>query len=442
MNEKQDRRVVGKYTGAAVVVSGMIGTGIFTTTGFMAEMGAGAGDILLAWLIGGVLALCGALCYGELGANMPESGGDYYYISRMLHPSLGFLSGWVSLIVGFSAPIAAAAMAMQIYLAEVVSGWPVRLMAVITILLLSILHAYDLRLGVRVQLAMVILKITLIVSFIAGVLIAGPKHDLMRLLEFNPEFWFTSSFAVILIFVAFAYSGWNAASYIGAEIKNADKNLPKSLILGTSIVTVLYVLVNYAYVSSVSVKHLAGVESVANTVGTALWGPSGGKLISVFIAIGLVSTVSAMIIIGPRVYEAMAKDSLFPSGLAKLNKHGVPSPAVGLQGIIAAIFAITSTFGTLLVYIGFTLNIFAALAVFSVFRMRKQGLSSIRVCIGYPLTPLVFLVFTIWMTVWSIHSQPISTIAGLGTLASGYIIYRVQNKRKKAESAIANLPLN
>jgi APA family basic amino acid/polyamine antiporter len=431
MNKNQTRRIVGIYTGASIVVSGMIGTGIFTTTGLMAEMGARSGDILLAWLIGGIVALCGALCYGELGANMPESGGDYYYISRVLHPSLGFLSGWVSLIVGFSAPIAAAAMAMQFYMAEVVSGWPVRSMAVITILMLSLLHAHDLRLGVRVQMALVILKILLIISFIAGVFISGPEYDFVIARDFNPEFWFESSFAVILIFVAFAYSGWNAASYIGAEIKYPGRNLPRALILGTALVTILYVLVNYAYVSSVPLKDIAGVESVANTVGTALWGSRGGSLISFFIAIGLVSTVSAMIIIGPRVYEAMARDGLFPSSLARLNKHGVPSLAVGLQGIIAIIFALTSTFSTLLIYIGFTLNIFAALAVFSVFRMRKQRLSCIKVCWGYPVTPLIFLAFTCWMTVWSIQSQPLATIAGLGTLALGYFIYWAQARRKK-----------
>ncbi len=431
MTDPKSRRVVGKYSAAAVVVSGMIGTGIFTTTGLMAEMGAGAGDIILAWLIGGVLALCGALCYGELGANMPESGGDYYYISRMIHPSLGFLSGWVSLIVGFSAPIAAAAMAMQIYLEAVISFWPLRSAAVITIFVLSLMHAYDLRFGIRVQMVLVILKAVLIVVFIVAAFFTVPRHDLIIWKEFNPEFWFTSSFAVILIFVAFAYSGWNAASYIGAEIRDAGKNLPGALILGTSVVTLLYVMLNFTYLSTVPVDQLAGVESVATVVGTSLWGATGGTVVSLFIAIGLVSTVSAMIIIGPRVYEAMAGDGLFPSSLARLNKHKVPSRAVGLQGVVAIFFALTSTFGGLLIYIGFTLNIFAALTVFSVFRMRRQHKSYIKVCRGYPVTPFIFLVFTLWMTVWSIHSQPVSALAGMGTLVSGYIIYLMLDKKKK-----------
>ena len=424
------RRVVGTRTGTAIVVSNMIGTGIFTTTGLMAGMGARGGDILIAWLIGGILALFGALCYGELGANMPESGGEYHYISRLIHPSLGFLSGWISLIVGFSAPIAAAAISMSIYLETVFPGWPVRSMAVLTILLLSMLHAYDLRLGVRVQAGLVILKVMIILGFIAGVMVTGPGPDASIITDINPDFWFGPAFAVILIFVAFSYFGWNAASYIGAEIKKPEKNLPRALILGTTTVTILYLLVNYAYLTAVSIDKIAGVESIANTAALTLWGEAGGKTISILIAVGLISTVSAMIITGPRVYEAMARDSLFPESLGKLNRHGVPSMAVALQAVIAIIFTITATFNVLLIYIGFTLNIFAALSVLSLFRLRKQGLASVRICWGYPITPIIFLIFTGWMTVWSIKSQPVSAIIGLGTIAVGYVFYLVQKKRK------------
>ncbi len=429
----EDRRVVGTPTGVALVVSTMVGTGIFTTTGLMAGIGSGSGDILLAWLIGGILALCGSLCYGELGANMPRSGGEYYYISRLLHPSLGFLSGWVSIIVGFAAPIAAVTMAMHIYLAQVIPGWPIRLMTVITIILLSLLHAYDLRIGARVQVGLVLLKIVLIISFIVGALMFGPGTDRSVLADINPGFWFGSPFAVTLIYVSFSYSGWNAAAYIGADVAHPGKTFPRTLIIGTIMVTILYVLVNIAYFRAVSPEDMAGVESIAHSVGTALWGPSGGVVVSLLIAAGLVATTSAMTITGPRVYEAMAKDRFFPQRLAQLNQRGVPSWSVGLQAIIAIAFAMTATFGALLVYIGFTLNIFAGLAVFSVFRLRRLGLSSIRVCWGYPVTPLIFLMFVAWMTVWSVQSKPLSTLSGLGTLAAGYIIYIVQARRREKE---------
>lgn len=424
-----NRRVVGTHTGTAIVVSNMIGTGIFTTTGLMAGMGARGGDILLAWLIGGILALFGALCYGELGANMPESGGEYHYISRVIHPSLGFLSGWISLIVGFSAPIAAAAISMSIYLETVFPGWPVRTTAVLTILVLSVLHAYDLRLGARIQAGLVILKVVIIIGFIVGVMITGPGPDASIVTDINPDFWFGPAFAVILIFVAFSYFGWNAASYIGAEIKDPEKNLPRALILGTTTVTLLYVLVNYAYLTAVSIDKIAGVESIANTAAVTLWGDTGGRTISLLIAVGLISTVSAMIITGPRVYEAMSRDGLFFVSLGKLNRHGVPSMAVALQAAIAILFAVTSTFDVLLIYIGFTLNIFAALSVFSLFRLRKKGMAPVRVCRGFPVTPIIFLAFAVWMTVWSIKSQPISTLTGLGTILAGYIFYLFQKKR-------------
>jgi len=430
MGTDLNRRVVGKYAATAIVISNMIGTGIFTTTGLMAGMGARGGDILLAWLIGGILALLGALCYGELGANMPESGGEYYYISRIIHPSLGFLSGWISLIVGFSAPIAASAMAMQIYMQHVIPGWPAQTMAVLTIVLLSLLHAYDLRLGVRVQVALVVLKVLIVLGFITGVFLTGPGPDLSIISDVSPDFLFGPSFAVVLIFVAFAYFGWNAASYIGAEIKKPEKNLPFALIIGTISVTIIYILVNLAYLSVVPIEKLAGVESIANTTAVTLWGPQGGTAISFLIAIGLISTVSAMIITGPRVYEAMASDSLFPQFFARFNKNGVPSFSVALQAAIAILFVLTSSFGALLIYIGFTLNIFAVLTVFTVFRVRSRNMSSIRICLGYPVTPVIFIIFAVWMTVWSIKSQPISTITGLATIAVGYMVYFVLNRKK------------
>ncbi len=194
----------------------------------------------------------------------------------------------------------------------------------------------------------------------------------------------------------------------------------------------LYILINFAYLSAVSIDRLSGVDNVASVVGAAIWGETGGLLVSILIAVGLISTVSAMIIVGPRVYEAMARDGLFPPALAKLNQHGVPSWAVGLQAGIAIIIALTATFEAVLVYIGYTLNIFAALAVYSVFLLRKQNRLPVRSCLGYPVTPVIFLVFAIWMTVWSIQSKPISTLTGLGTLAAGYAVYLIQSRRKKA----------
>jgi len=404
----------------------MIGTGIFTTTGLMVAMGAGGGDILLAWLLGGIVAICGALCYGEIGANIPGSGGEYYYLSRLLHPSLGVISGWVSLVVGFAAPIAASAMAMHLYVARIVPGWPVRSMAVLTILLLSILHSFDVRLGGRVQSGLIAVQVILLLGFIVGALLRS-NQSAGSFTQFNPSFWSSSAFAVVLIFVSFAYSGWNAAAYVGGEIRNAERTLPRSLLLGTGIVAVLYVLVNVSYLSVAPLAQLSGVKEVAHVAAQRIWGTTGGELVSALIALTLISPVSAYVMIGPRVLEAMSSDGFMPRSFSRLNRRNVPATAVFVQAALAAVIAVTSSFGPLLIYIGFTLTIFAALTVLSLFRLRRRaGIK--RVCIGYPVTPLIFLAFALWATVWSVRSQPVPTLAALATLLVVYAAHVVTTK--------------
>jgi basic amino acid/polyamine antiporter, APA family len=421
------RRLLTLTPASSIVISSMIGTGIFTTTGLMVAMGAGGGDILLAWLLGGIVALCGALCYGEIGANLPGSGGEYYYLSRLLHPSLGVISGWVSLVVGFAAPIAASAMAMHLYVARIVPGWPVRSMAVLTILLLSILHSFDVRLGGRVQSGLIAVQVILLLGFIVGALLRS-SQSAGSFTQFNPSFWSSSAFAVVLIFVSFAYSGWNAAAYVGGEIRNPERTLPRSLLLGTGIVSVLYVLVNASYLSAVPLAELSGVKEVAHVAGQRLWGTTGGDLVSALIALTLISPVSAYVMIGPRVLEAMSSDGFMPRSFSKLNRRNVPSTAVFVQAALAAVIAVTSSFGPLLIYIGFTLTIFAALTVLSLFRLRRQaGIK--RICVGYPVTPLIFLAFALWATVWSVRSQPVPTLAALATLLLAYAVHAVTTKR-------------
>ncbi|HSB12719.1 MAG TPA: amino acid permease [Blastocatellia bacterium] len=415
------RRVLTLPHGAAIVVSSMVGTGIFTTTGLMIAMGASGGDILLAWLIGGIVALCGALCYAEIGANLPHSGGEYFFLSRLLHPSLGVASGWASLVVGFAAPIAASALAMHLYVASVIPGWPARSMAVLTILLLSTLHSFGVRLGGRVQTSLIVIQLLLLLAFVVGILLRS-DHSIASFTGINPSFWSSSAFAVVLIFVSFAYSGWNAAAYVGGEIRDPERVLPRSLMLGTATVAVLYLLVNVAYLSAAPLARLSGVKDVANVAAQSLWGPAAGGLVSMLIAITLISPVSAMIMIGPRVLEAMSVDGFMPASFGRLNRHKVPATAIFAQASIAGVLAATSSFGPLLVYIGFTLNIFAALTVLSLFRLRRQG-SAHRLCAGYPITPLIFVAFAAWTTVWSIRAQPLAAVAGLLTLLIGWGAY-------------------
>ena len=411
-----------------MVVANMVGTGVFTTTGLMAGMGAAGGDIMLAWLLGGMIAFCGALCYGEVGANLPHSGGEYYYLSRLIHPALGFMSGFVAIIVGFAAPIAAASIALNLYVGTVITWWPVRLAAASTVIILAMLHAWDLRMGSRFQVFITTMKVVLISAFIIGVFWSRPTGGVQRLFEIHPAFLLSSPFAVVLVFVSFAYSGWNAAAYIGTELKRPEHTLPRSLLLGTALVTVLYMLLNFCYLLVVPAHDLAGIEQVGYLVGQRLWGPDVAKAISMLIAVTLLCPTSAMLLVGPRIAEAMARDGFLSAGFARLNHRRVPSRAVALMATLAALIAVTSSFESLLIYIGFVLNIFSALTVVSLFRLRREGRARIKICVGYPVTPLLFLIFTIWMTAWSIQTEPVATLAGLATLLVGYIIYLFRAK--------------
>lgn len=431
-NRIEPQRVLTLIPAAGIVASNMIGTGIFTTTGLMIAMGASHGDILLAWAIGGIISLCGAFCYAEIGANFPNSGGEYRYLSTLLHPSLGFIAGCVSLTVGFAAPIAASSMAMHLYLGTVIPNWPVRFMVVVTIIVISLLHAYDLRLGSRVQTFLIGIKLLLLFAFIGATLFKSklwmPHSDF----NLKTSLGLSPSFAIVLIFVSFAYSGWNAAVYIGAEIKNPVKNIPLALLIGTGSVMALYLLINLAFISALPLERLSGIEETAHIVGKHLWGNTGGQLVSIIIALTLILPISAMIMVGPRVISEMSRDGLLPTFLSKLNSRNVPAYAVLLQGVIASIFALTSSFGPLLIFIGFTLNIFTALTVMCLFRLRWKGEIRHHVCIGYPVTPLIYAGFALWVTVWSLRTQPKAALIASIALLAIYLIYQLKMRLKKS----------
>jgi APA family basic amino acid/polyamine antiporter len=231
--------------------------------------------------------------------------------------------------------------------------------------------------------------------------------------------------------VAFAYAGWNAAAYIGTELKDPKRTLPRSLLIGTTLVTILYCLLNFSYLLAVPAQKLSGIEEVGYTVASTLWGSNTGGVVSMLIALTLLCPISSMLMVGPRIAEAMARDGFLPTWLSRLNHRNVPARAIGLQAGIATLIAITLDFNTLLIYIGFTLNIFAALTVLSLFRLRREGRSRIKICVGYPIPPLIFLGFTIWMTVWSIQEQPVAAFYGVLTLASGYILYLFRAKQAR-----------
>jgi basic amino acid/polyamine antiporter, APA family len=444
------KRELGLFSATALVVANMVGTGIFTTSGFiMAELGDPRA-LLLCWLCGGLFALCGALCYGELGARFPRAGGEYVFLSETLGRPVGFISGWISLIVGFSAPIAAAAMAFATYLFQtfsipqgnggtvfslagipLVTLSPLTLTAIGVIVLFSLIHYHSLHFGSRVQNGLTLFKFALVVVFIvAGVFLGNGSVE-----NFStaPSIPFSSEkFAVALIFVSFAYSGWNAAAYLGDEIVNPQRNIPVSLFVGTAAVAILYVSLNLVYLYALPPEAMQGVLEIGAKSATALFGSGISRIFSGAVALGLLSVLSAMILTGPRVYYAMSKDRLFFQVFSRLSSdRRTPAASIFLQAAIAIVMVVSASFESLLLYIGFTLSLFAMLTVIGMMRIRhhtSHPADGYRT-FGYPLTPLLFILGNLWIIFFSIKSRPITALYGLGTIGLGVVAYLYFNRR-------------
>ena len=438
------RRQLGLWVTSAIVIANMIGTGIFISTGFQAASIHDPKTILLAWIVGGVIALAGASCYAELGTMMPEAGGEYVYLREAYHPVAGFMSGWVSLTAGFSAPIAAAALTFAMYLGRLVpaagGGVEHKVIAIALVLAVTAMHAFDTKIGGRVQGVFTALKVALIVGFIA--LGLGSSHgDWGHFATQHGGFSniSTSAFAITLMYVSFAYSGWNAAAYIASDVQKPARTLPRALLLGTGVVMALYVLLNVVYFYGVPSDKLAGVYEVGDLAARALLGNGAGQMVTALIALALVSSVSAMVMAGPRVYAAMAADGALPRRLAWHSARGVPSVAVVAQGVLACVFVLVMNPDQLLQFVGFTLAISAAFTVGAVFVMRRRGKASAYRTFGYPLTPIVYMASAAWIAYAQISAHPGASAIVALVLAVGAIGY-VAGARRPPRAKRAPLP--
>jgi len=362
---------------------------------------------------------------------MPRSGGEYHYLSKLFHPSVGFLAGWISLVVGFSAPVAAVSVAFSKYFASVIPELAIIPTALFAVLLFSVLHLWNVKAGSQIQNVITILKVGLIVAIIIGGFLYAPESDsslAMGDISFNKIY--SPVFATGLIFVMYAYSGWNAAAYLAGEIKRPARNLPLALIAGTLIVTVLYVALNFFYLTAVPTEAIAGKVEVAHYVAKTLFGGNAGSVVSLLIAVFLLSTLSSMIMAGPRIYQVIGEDYSFFRILSKRSKGGAPLTAILLQMIISMILILTFTFETILVYVGFTLSFFAGLTVFGIFVLRKKsGKATSYRTWGYPVTPIIFLVIMGWMVAHTLMTKPLAAGAGIGTLVIGGLLYILSKKR-------------
>ena len=429
---------LGLTAATAIVVANMIGVGVFTSTGFQAASLHDPWTILVAWVVGGVLALCGAAAYAELGAMMPRVGGEYVYLSEAYHPVVGTMSGWASLIAGFSAPIAAAAIAFSRYVGAVAPSLATpgteKAMAIGLIAAMTLLHAINTVFGGRVQTVFTAAKAVLIVVFVGAGLVLG-TGDTGHFASAGGglgNVW-TNSFAVSLMYVSFAYSGWNAAAYIAGELDRPERTVPRSLLMGTGLVMALYVVLNVVFLYAVPTSVLAGgahggpIVEVGDAAARALFGSSAGRAFSISISLALVSTVSAMVMAGPRVYTAMAEDGVLPAALARRSGGGAPWLSVLLQGLIASAIVVWGRFDQVVRYVGFTLAIFAALTVTAVFvlRVRRPGADRPYRTWGYPVTPILFVGLSAWVAYAQIDQHPIESLYGVGTLAFGAIAWGV-----------------
>jgi APA family basic amino acid/polyamine antiporter len=425
-------------TATALVIANMVGTGVFTSLGYQVIDIQSVFSVLMLWVIGGVIAFCGALTYGEIGSAFPQSGGEYNYLSKLYHPSIGFLSGWVSVTVGFAAPIAAAAVALGMYAGKIFPGVNSTMLAVVVVLFLTALHATDLRSGSSFQKFFTGLKIVAIVFLIGAGLLSHPVHQI----TIAPQAisWseiISAPFAVSLVFVSYAYSGWNASSYIAGELDNPQKNLPRSLLIGTGVVMLMYVLLNYVFLYTVPVSELKGFTEVGYLSADKIFGHSVGIFMGLIIALLLVSTLSAMILTGPRVMQSMGRDMHILRFLGTSNKKGLPYVAVLLQSAIALSLILTSSFSSLITYVGFTLSLCTFLTVAGIFVLRTKfkHLQTNYKTWGYPVTPLVFLASTGWVMYFIFQNKPVESLYGLGTVLSGLIVYFAGKKMQNASVA-------
>ncbi len=417
---------VGLTTAFSIVVANMVGTGIFTSLGFQIADIKSVFALLMLWIVGGIVAMSGALSYGELASKLPRSGGEYHFLSKIYHPLLGFLAGWVSFLVAFSAPTALAAMAMASYSNAFFGYGNEILFALAIVIILSLIHSFQIRFGGQFQRIVTFLKIALILFFIiAGFFVSD--HQSLNLLPQKGDWGqvFSASFAVSLIYVSYAFSGWNASVYITDEIKNPAKNIPRSLILGTSIVIILYFLLNYIFLFTTPMEEMEGKIEIGFLSATYIFGDYGGRLMALLITLLLISTVSAMIWIGPRVTMVMGEDYPILRFLSKKNKFNVPVMAIWVQTTITVVLIVSSTFDKVLVYAGFIMNLFTLLSVIGLFilRLKHPEIKSKYRVTGYPVTPLIFIILSLWTLAYLLLERPLESILGLLTVGAGLIIF-------------------
>ena len=423
---------IGWKTATAIVISNMIGTGVFTTLGFQVVELQNTITIFLLWFIGGVLALFGAFCYAELGTFFKGNGGDYIYLSKTYHPLLGYLSSWISLVIGFSSPISLAALAMAKYL-SVFQGNFGTYFAIVVILLVALALSFSISISGKFHNFFTFIKVSfVVVLIIIGVLLSqNPIHTSLNFGNSWEQEILLPAFATSLVFVTYAYTGWNSASYIAGEIDKPQKNLPKSLIIGTVFVTFCYVFINYIMLKHAPIEALKGKEDIMGIAANYMFGSTFGKIVNVFIALQLVATISGYLWVGSRITQATASENKLWSFLAVKNKKNIPVRAIFAHAIIAIIIISTGSFKQIFLYTAFVLQLLSTLAISTAFFLKKSDRKLFKSNLFY-VFPTIFVLFSGYILYFTFINNPKESIIGLVIVIIGILLYLFDKKIPKS----------
>lgn len=418
-------RSFGLPSATAVLISNMVGTGVFTSLGFQVVDLTSGFALLALWAIGGLLALSGALCYAELGAMHPRSGGEYVYLTEAWSPRLGFIGGFVSMTAGFAAPIAIAAMAFGRYSAQVLPIAPMLATAGVLVLV-AVVQWSGVTLARQFQVATTATTLFVIIAFITAGLVMGPVEPL----SFAPNataFRQMSSapFAISLIYVVYAYTGWNSIGYVAGEVRDPQRTIPRAVVTAVLLVALLYLLLHLVFLRTVPIDDLRGKVEVATLSGMRIFGYAGGLVVSGLIAFVLIATISGFLLAGSRVTQAVGAGTARLAWLGARGADGVPRRALALQLTLIVLLIATASFETVLAYAGIVLNLMNLLAVAGLMKLRRTHPRLARPFRTplYPLVPLTFAALSTWMIVFVIWQRPSVILAALGTLVAGSALY-------------------